>query len=175
MYVRIDDIQQGAGKWKTYEAEDELKCSDLEVVGPVSVSLKLTNAETRILVQGEASAELRTVCARCDEAFLLPLEIVVEEGFVPEDSPEADVTGLDAFEVLTYKEDRVPLDEMLRQNFLAAVPMQPICRGGECKGMCDQCGCDLNTASCKCKEEDIDPRWAALGELKKRSSNPSLN
>lgn len=175
MYVRINEIQQGAGKWMDYETEEELRCSDLEIVGPVSVDLKLTNAETRILVQGKASAEAKVVCARCNEEFLLPLEIELEESFVPEHSPEADVSGLDTFEVLTYKEDRLPLNEMLRQNFLAAVPMQPICRGGECQGMCDQCGCDLNTGSCRCKEKDIDPRWAALGELKRKDSKPSLN
>lgn len=159
----------------TYQTEDELACTELEFVGPVSLSLKLTNAETRVLVQGRASAKVKTVCARCTEEFSLPLEAELEESFVPEDSPEADVSGIDVYEVLTYKEDRVPLDEMLRQNFVAAVPMQPICRGGDCKGLCDQCGCNLNIDSCDCKKEEIDPRWAALGELKKKSTKPSLN
>lgn len=175
MYVRISEIQQGAGKWITYQTEEELTSADIDFVGPVSLSLKLTNAETRVLVQGEASGKVRTECARCNEEFPLPLEIEIEEDFVSEDSPEADVTGIDVYEVLTYKEDRVPLDEMLRQNFLAAVPMQPICRGGRCKGLCDQCGRNLNNESCDCQKEEIDPRWAALGELKKKSSKPSLN
>jgi uncharacterized protein len=175
VYVRISEIQQGAGMWITYQSEEELPCNDIDFVGPVSISLKLTNAETRILVQGQATGKVQTECARCNEEFPLPLEIEIEEGFVSENSPEADVTGIDVYEVLTYKEDRVPLDEMLRQNFLAAVPMQPICRGGDCKGLCDQCGLNLNNDSCDCQKEEIDPRWAALGELKKRSSKPSLN
>ena len=159
----------------THDAEGELPSSDLRVVGPVSVSLKLSNVETRILVQGVIRAEVRTECARCNEEFSLPLEVDIEEDFVPENSPEAKVTGIDEFEVLTYKEDRIVLDEMLRQNFLAAVPMQPICQGGDCKGMCDQCGTNLNTDSCECEKEEIDPRWARLGDLTKRSSNSSLN
>lgn len=175
VYVRINEIQKGTRGWITFDTTEEFSCSDLDFAGPVSVSLKLTNAETRVLVQGNVNADVKLECARCNEEFLLPLDVEIEEGFVPEDSPEADASGLDAYEVLTYKEDRLPLDEMLRQNFLAAVPMQPVCRGGECKGMCDQCGCNLDTDSCDCKKNDIDPRWAALGELKKKSSKPSLN
>jgi len=158
-----------------HRATEELEVADLQVEGGVTVDLKLTNAETRILAQGKANGEVLVECARCDEEFALPLEIEIEEGFVPEDSPEADVEGLDEYEVLTYKEDRIVLDEMLRQNFLAAIPMQPICRNGHCKGMCDQCGANLNNETCDCEKDEIDPRWAALKEIKQRSSNPSLN
>lgn len=175
MYVRIKQIQQGAGAWMLYEVEDELKCSDLKLDGPVELKLKLTNAETRILVQGTAKASVTLDCARCSEEFRLPIEIELEESFVPVTSPEADVTGIDAYEVLTYKEDRLYIDEMLRQNFLAAVPMQPICRNGRCKGMCDQCGANQNIGTCDCEKEEIDPRWAGLKEIKNRSSKPSLN
>lgn len=161
--------------WISHETEEELESSDLRLAGPVSVELKLTNAETRILAQGKAKAEVLVECARCNEEYALALQVELEEDFVPEDSAEADVTGIDAYEILTYKEDRIVLDEMLRQNFLAAVPMQPICRDGQCKGMCDQCGTNLNTGVCECEEEEIDPRWAGLGEIQKRLSNPSLN
>lgn len=158
-----------------YEAEDEIKTSDLKIDGLVELKLKLTNAETRILVQGTAKATVILDCARCSEEFKLPLEVELEENFVPVTSPEADASGIDAYEVLTYKEDRLYIDEMLRQNFLAAVPMQPICRDGKCKGMCDQCGANLNTDTCSCEKEEIDPRWVALNEIKNRGSKPSLN
>ena len=158
-----------------YEAKEELQCSDLRFSGPISVSLKLTNAETRILAQGTAEGNALLGCARCDEDFSLPLTVEMEEYFVPEDSSEADVEGIDAFEILTYKEDQVDLDEMLRQNFLAAIPMQPTCRKGGCKGMCDKCGTNLNDGPCDCKEDEIDPRWAVLREIQNRGSDPSLN
>ncbi len=159
----------------SHETKEEFCCSDFRLAGPVTLALKLTNAETRILVQGRARGEVLVECARCNEEFSLFLDLEIEENFVPEDSPEAKVSGIDAFEILTYKEDRVVLDEMLRQNFLAAVPIQPICSGGECRGMCDQCGATLNEAPCNCVEEEIDPRWAALSEIQNRSSKPSLN
>jgi uncharacterized protein len=176
VFVKIKEIQQSAGLWKEYHNAEEIVLPDLPTKGPVSLDLRLTNAGTRILVQGRIEANVMVECARCNESYPLPMSLEVEEYFLPIDSPEANVKGLDALEVLTYKEDRIVLDEMLRQNFLAAVPMQPICRDGDCQGLCDQCGADLNQGACACDKEDIDPRWAGLGELQTRkASGPSLN
>jgi uncharacterized protein len=174
VFVKVKEIQQSAGLWKEYNNEEEIALPDLPMQGPVKLALRLTNAGTRILVQGRIQARIMVECARCNESFPLPLDLEVEEYYVPVTSPEADVKGLDALEVLTYQEDRIVLDEMLRQNFLAAVPMQSVCREGNCKGLCDQCGADLNQGPCNC-EEEIDPRWAGLGELKRKAPGPSLN
>lgn len=174
MFVQIKEILKGAGLWKDYQHEAELALPDLRLEGPAKLDLRLTNAGTRILVQGRAQATALVDCARCGEAFPVALDLEMEEYFVPIESPEAQVEGLDVLEVLTYREDRVVLDEMLRQNFLAALPMQPICRDGACLGLCGQCGADLNHGSCSCEQEEIDPRWAQLGEMR---TNPkgSLN
>ncbi len=176
MHVPIIDIENSPGLWKEFSAQEKLDCPDFETKGPITVKVRITNAGTRMLVQGSAEADLMIRCARCDEEYPERIEIELEEGFVPSDSPEADAEGLEAFEILTYQEDRIVLDEMLRQNFLAAVPLQPICRQGECRGLCDQCGTDLNTSECECKLNDIDPRWTKLQDLEQRyTSGPNLN
>ena len=53
---------------------------------------------------------------------------------------------------------------MLREQFVLAVPFAPLCRE-DCKGLCPQCGIDLNTGTCAC-EKPVDPRLAALKGLK---------
>lgn len=176
MYVHIKEILQSPGLWKDYHGLEEIDNPDLQTRGPIELFLHLTNAATRILVQGKIKADVVVTCVRCNEPYVEPIELKIEESFVPVDSPEAQVEGIDAFDILTYKEDRIVLDEMLRQNFLAAIPMKTICRHGNCLGLCDQCGVDLNLGPCGCSKEEIDPRWAKLGELYKGSaSNPGLN
>lgn len=176
MRVPINKILQSAGLSLNFSVEDETGIPGLETLGPISVDLKLTNAETRILAQGGASGQMKVECARCNEDYPFPVSIELEESFVHKTSPEADVTGIEAFEVLTYEKEQIVLDEMLRQNFLATIPIQPICRNGNCKGLCDQCGANLNESQCECEKEDIDPRWAALREIQERSaSKPNLN
>ena len=43
--------------------------------------------------------------------------------------------------------------------------MKPLCRE-DCKGLCAQCGTNLNTDTCECAPVWEDPRLAALKVLK---------
>jgi uncharacterized protein len=44
-----------------------------------------------------------------------------------------------------------------------------LCRE-DCKGLCQSCGADLNAGLCSCEQGEVDPRWAALAELKKEAN-----
>ena len=54
-----------------------------------------------------------------------------------------------------------------RDAMAEALPMSILCRE-ECAGLCARCGADLNVAPCDCADDVVDPRWAALGELRER-------
>jgi uncharacterized protein len=41
------------------------------------------------------------------------------------------------------------LGEPIRQQVLTEAPLQPLCRS-DCRGLCEQCGTDLNVTSCQC-------------------------
>jgi DUF177 domain-containing protein len=56
------------------------------------------------------------------------------------------------------------LADLIRQYLLLAVPMHPLCRE-DCKGLCPQCGRNLNNGGCTCNTESGDERWAALKRL----------
>jgi uncharacterized protein len=46
--------------------------------------------------------------------------------------------------------------------------MKPLCRE-DCKGLCAQCGTNLNLGSCDCAPVWEDPRLAGLKALKRES------
>ncbi len=54
-----------------------------------------------------------------------------------------------------------------RDALAEALPMSILCRE-DCAGLCARCGADLNASPCECVDDEVDPRWAALGELKER-------
>ena len=56
------------------------------------------------------------------------------------------------------------LTPLLREQGWLAVPMKPLCTPN-CKGLCPQCGTNLNLESCACEKVHIDPRLAALKKL----------
>ncbi len=56
---------------------------------------------------------------------------------------------------------------MARDALLEALPASILCRD-DCRGLCPQCGTDLNDATCDCVEDTTDPRWDALRGLVER-------
>ena len=112
-----------------------------------------------LLVQGTVESQLRLECVRCLEPFALPITMELEETFgLPGTSRRQDVTfvvGADGW---------LDLTPLLREQAWIAIPMKPLCRSN-CKGLCPQCGANLNRDSCTCENNRIDLRLASLKDL----------
>ena len=59
----------------------------------------------------------------------------------------------------------IDLDPIVREQVLLALPMGVVCRE-DCQGLCAQCGQNLNEKKCGCEQRVIDPRLAALKDIK---------
>ena len=59
----------------------------------------------------------------------------------------------------------VDLVDRLHDAVVLELPLRLYCKT-DCKGLCPQCGQDLNVDSCSCADDAIDPRWEALAQLK---------
>jgi uncharacterized protein len=55
----------------------------------------------------------------------------------------------------------------LQEQVLLALPLKIVCRD-DCKGLCPQCGKNLNEGPCACVVQVEDPRWAALKEIRNK-------
>ena len=60
---------------------------------------------------------------------------------------------------------QIDLGHLVMEQLHLALPMKPLC-SETCKGLCPQCGTNLNTGSCNCDPRWEDPRLAALKALK---------
>ena len=67
---------------------------------------------------------------------------------------------IDYCEPLDQETMEMSLAEIARQEFILQRPPQIIC-SDDCKGLCIQCGANLNRESCTC-EEPVDPRLEKL-------------
>jgi uncharacterized protein len=127
---------------------------------PLRGQLRAEAVVEGVLVTGSVATTVGASCARClkevnEEISLEIVELFVGEGH--ETPEEEEVYEVDGFEI--------DLEPMLRDAVTLALPLNPLCRS-DCKGLCAHCGKDLNEGPCSCKEEEIDPRWAALSELR---------
>ncbi|MGB1779712.1 MAG: DUF177 domain-containing protein, partial [Longimicrobiales bacterium] len=57
------------------------------------------------------------------------------------------------------------LSKAVREEMILAVNPYVVCEP-ECRGLCPKCGANLNEGACDCTDDEVDPRWAALRDLK---------
>jgi uncharacterized protein len=123
-----------------------------------------------IRLVGRFAAELEARCARCLE----PVETSVAENFdliyrpqgVDARGDEASISRAET-EIGYYQNGGVLLEDVVKEQVLLAVPVKQIC-STQCKGLCPQCGTNLNTGSCNCVTGVSDPRWLALQDIRKK-------
>src|SRR5262252_2650464 len=127
-----------------------------------------TIADIRLV--GGFKAQLEASCARC----LNPVPQSVDRQFdllyrpigVDRKSDEQAIDEADT-EIGYYQGEGLQLEDVLREQVLLAVPLKVTCRE-DCRGLCPQCGKNLNQEQCSCSTEVEDPRWAALKEVRGR-------
>jgi len=124
----------------------------------VEVDLELESMTDGIVATGHVRAPWEGECRRCLERAEGDLDVAVRELF--QDPSRA--VDEDAFALEGEQVDLVPL---VRDALMLELPLAPVCRP-DCAGLCPTCGVDLNQEPEGHHHEQLDPRWAALGDLR---------
>jgi len=116
-----------------------------------------------VLATGTARAAVAGECVRCLE----PLEgLEVEAEFQELYFFPGEDTGGDEDAVFLVG-DLLDLEPVVHDAVVLALPLSPLCRE-DCQGLCPECGESLNEDP-EHSHEVVDPRWAALADLKNAS------
>ena len=139
------------------------------VVSPVTLSFDVDRQEAgRYRVAGRLTGELELTCSRCLDPYRLPVATEFDLRYVPRTENvgegEREVEE-DDLSTAFYSNDEIDLRQLMMEQFQLALPMKPLCRDA-CKGLCPQCGTNLNTGSCSCDSRWTDPRLEALKQFK---------
>lgn len=121
---------------------------------PVVFKGKLVNVGGVLKLEGKLKTGYLAKCYRCLKDIDAKMDIAVKEEFLDGKTAAGD-------EVYTYEGNFIEIDKVLKDNIILNLPMKQIC-SEECRGLCPQCGNDLNTGICSCREESVDPRLDAL-------------
>jgi uncharacterized protein len=144
-----------------WEEGDPKPSSPLRVKGRLSAA-----GPGRFYWHGRIDGEVALECRRCladarahveDEAHVIFAEVGSEE------TDDPDVYPLDP------KAQEIDLRPAIREEWLLVAPTYALCRD-DCKGLCPQCGADLNAGPPTCALAESDPRWDALRKLKNQSA-----
>jgi uncharacterized protein len=161
------------------------------VLGPLAVSLDLTNVEGLVAVTGVLEGTLVRECVRCLKEYEDPLAFSVRAAFIPEPkSPPRHPKRVDprkvreeAVEVelegepddqYQYQGNQLELAPMLREHVILSAPMQPLC-SDDCLGLCARCGKNLNEGPCQCAAEPPIPTVRVVQGMKRKTGGPSIS
>ena len=141
------------------------------IVAPVDLTFEIHKDKDKFRLVGNVKTELELDCSRCVEPFRMSVDAPFDIRFLPVSEaaadPEREVDEED-LETSYYRDDRIDLNELLREQFYLALPMKPLCVD-DCRGLCPLCGINLNTGACDCSPAWEDPRLAPLRQLKRES------
>ena len=166
MFIAVQELQDQGVKFDEsfppghvdYLTEGIRQVAPLEVHGAASL------LEGEIEIRGQLSTTMEAVCARCLDPVLHP----VHRNFDLVYRSIRTMTRSDEFEVPRgeeelgfYHEKGVRLEDVAKEQVLLSLPMKSVCRD-DCRGLCPQCGCNLNRESCSCASRRMDPRWERL-------------
>jgi uncharacterized protein len=162
----------GASQVNDFHEEDFQAGDGLTVVGPLDGHVRMRRTNQGLLVDGHVDLTLQLECDRCLKTFEQPMHVSFEEQFYPtidvvSGLPAASFDEEEIFPIDEHHE--LDLTEAIRQNVLTALPMVTLCQQ-DCKGLCPQCGHDLNLGPCDCKPE-IDARFSVLEKLLQNGSS----
>ncbi|NLG86548.1 MAG: DUF177 domain-containing protein [Firmicutes bacterium] len=169
MQVDISSIRYHIGaSFKVNMAESWLPFmwsgEKIEFGQPVNVELEFINTGELLLVQGQIKTVLIVACSRCLEPVDLVLEVPFVMGYWDTEKQDATASDGEEIEVRLFSGDVIDLAPDIEETILLALPMKCLC-SPYCRGLCPQCGQNLNVGSCTCHEEKIDPRLAVLRDF----------
>jgi uncharacterized protein len=134
----------------------------VRVLGKIRKSIVQTD------VEGNITTDVEVECVRCLQPVNLSLDVPFNAAFVTAENytqaAEAEIKEQD-LDVSIFEGDQIDLTELVREQILLALPEQVFCRE-DCKGLCQKCSANRNLIDCTCEEKEVDPRWAALKNLK---------
>ena len=129
----------------------------------IAIRGKLSKAGEIVSLDGWLTTRLILQCSRCLKGFPFPLYLELVTQFLPLVQAPRVSPGEDSEDVQTeetelnfYQGESVLLDDLVREEVILAIPMQPLC-DPNCHGLCSRCGQDLNLHACACRQEEAAP------------------
>ncbi len=133
----------------------------------VKVSCHIRKLEQTVFLSGTVETVIHMLCSRCLETAELPINVPFRYTLMPaldESREEVELTE-DDLEYGIYEGESVDCDPLIYEQIVLQIPMKVLCRE-DCRGLCPQCGANLNLGACPCPEKAIDERLAVLKKFK---------
>ena len=148
-----------------------IQSGECEFQTPLSIHLNVLPVRDFFRITGYIETTIRQACVRCLEIFDSPLTsrfILNYSKQIPKDVHGDDASGIELtaeqIGMIFFEGEEIDFKAALQEQIILAIPYKPLCRS-DCKGLCAQCGQDLNAGPCQCRHEPKEGPFAILKQL----------
>jgi len=135
---------------------------DVISAGPLHVDLAARGVDDGMaVVEGGLAIDVTMPCSRCLKPVRVSVAVPFQEHFKVSRTPQ---TEEEADRFIAVTDNDVDLTPYVEEAVQLELPLVPLC-AEDCKGLCPECGTDLNEGECGCDRTPVDPRLAALKDL----------
>jgi uncharacterized protein len=134
---------------------------DYPLKKPVAVSGRISNKAGLVTISLNMVYAFSAACDRCGLPTETEYKLSLEKSLAPE------IEGEDSDSIIPVPNMKLDLEELVYSEILLSLPMKHLCRE-DCKGICLNCGKNLNEGNCNCNKREVDPRLQALADLLKQ-------
>ena len=127
------------------------------------IELTITNTGNRTLeLEAVGNITVGIPCDRCLEETSVEIPLQMKRKLDMKLTDEQRINDSDEISYLTGMD--LDVDRLVYLEVLMSWPLKVLCKEN-CKGICSQCGKNLNDGPCGCVEEPKDPRMAAISDI----------
>ena len=149
-----------------------IKIQACEFRKPLKISVKAFKIRELYEVEGHFETQIRISCSRCLKNFDTPLASDFALTYAREMQGLMDVLDekeielkLEDVGLLYFRGEEINLQQGIQEQIVMAFPLQPLCTR-DCKGLCPQCGSNLNQKDCGCRQIPGSNKFAVLKNLR---------
>jgi uncharacterized protein len=168
MQIHLSDISSSEGKQIQITVEPGMdnivfQQGTFPVLHWEPLKLVIENTGNKVLeLEGTGSVTVSIPCDRCLEDVAVEIPLQFERKLDMKLTDEERVYDLDECSYLTGMD--LDVDRLVYFEVLMNWPLKVLCKE-DCKGICSQCGKNLNEGSCGCEDAPKDPRMAAISDI----------
>ncbi|MCR4611212.1 MAG: DUF177 domain-containing protein [Lachnospiraceae bacterium] len=130
------------------------------IINSKPFELSVVNQDSKVVsISCDTSLEVSIPCDRCMTDVSYPFDISIDKSFKIVDEKVV-LEDEEAY----FNDNELDVDRLIFDEVLVNWPAKVLCKE-DCKGMCPNCGTNLNTSSCDCVQEIKDPRMAKFQEV----------
>ena len=165
MKINVSSIKKEIGSRQPFEFRcgiDQLleETDEQWTSGQVLVEGHIANNGRMLEMEGTVHVKSFPCCGRCLEQYEAEFEFPFHELFQEEVAAATETKD----EINYFHGDEIDISAVIRETIVLSEPLRTVC-SEDCKGLCSSCGANLNTETCGCQHETLDPRLAALKKL----------